>query len=155
MGLIAMRATDYLEKYEYALYAANNARTSYELEMERIDAIGSTLSTDGQPHGSGVSRKTEDKAVRLADKAKDWLDAEEEAQKVMKEIAGFINKIPGIEGVVLYQRYIQLLGWRQIAENLVYTESGIFKIRERALVIAERLLNGNCEQIREDNISSR
>lgn len=138
-----MRATEYLEQYEYALYAANRARKSYELEMERIDAIGSTLSGEaGMPHGTGVSRKTEDKAVKLADKASEWLDAEERAQIVMEEIAGFINKIPGIEGVALYQRYIQLLGWREIADNLVYSESGIFKVRERALEAAERLLNG-------------
>lgn len=140
---MAMRATEYLEQYEYALYAANRARKSYELEMERIDAIGSTLSGEaGMPHGTGVSRKTEDKAVKLADKASEWLDAEERAQIVMEEIAGFINKIPGIEGVALYQRYIQLLGWREIADNLVYSESGIFKVRERALEAAERLLNG-------------
>lgn len=138
-----MKATEYLEQYEYALYAANRARKSYELEMERIDAIGSTLSGEpGMPHGTGVSRKTEDKAIKLADKASEWLDTEEKAQIVMEEIAGFINRIPGVEGVALYQRYIQLLGWREIADNLVYSESGIFKVRERALEIAERLLNG-------------
>lgn len=109
--------------------------------MERIDAIGSTLAGDGTPHGSGVSRKTEDKAIRLADKAQQWLDAEEEAQIKLEEIAHFINGIPGIEGVALYQRYVELLGWREIAENLSYTESGIFKVRERAIAIAERMLN--------------
>lgn len=137
----AMKAKDFLKQYEYALYAAQRARRTYELEMERIDAIGSTLGTDGQPHGSGVSRKTEDKAIRLADKAQKWLDAEEEAQIKLEEIANFINAIPGIEGVVLYQRYIELLSWREIADNLIYTESGIFKVRERALAIAERMLN--------------
>lgn len=137
----AMKAKEFLKQYEYALYAAQRARRTYELEMERIDAIGSTLGTDGQPHGSGVSRKTEDKAIRLADKAQKWLDAEEEAQIKLEEIANFINAIPGIEGVVLYQRYIELLGWKEIADNLIYTESGIFKVRERALAIAERMLN--------------
>ena len=137
----AMKAKDFLKQYEYALYAAQRARRTYELEMERIDAIGSTLGTDGQPHGSGISRKTEDKAIRLADKAQQWLDAAEEAQTKLEEIANFINGIPGIEGVALYQRYVELLGWREIAENLSYTESGIFKVRERALAIAERMLN--------------
>lgn len=140
-----MKVTEYLEQYEYALYAAQRARKTYELEMERIDAIGSTLSGDGTPHGSGISRKTESKAIRLADKATKWLEAEEEAQIKMEEIASFINDIPGIEGVVLYQRYIELLGWKEIAENLIYTESGIFKVRERALNIAERKLNNDTE----------
>lgn len=141
-----MKAIEYLEQYEYALYAANRARKSYELEMERIDAIGSTLSGEpGMPHGTGISKKTENKAVRLADKASEWLDAEEQAQIVMEEVSNFINRIPGIEGVALYQRYIQLMGWREIADNLVYSESGIFKVRERALKIAERMLNNEEE----------
>lgn len=141
-----MKATEFLEQYEYALYAANRARKTYELEMERIDAIGSTLSGEpDMPHGTGISRKTEDKAIKLADKAEAWLNAEEAAQIKMEEVTNFINKIPGIEGVVLYQRYVQLLGWREIAANLIYTESGIFKVRERALEIAERMLNDNCK----------
>lgn len=100
-----IKATEYLEQYEYALYAANRARANYELETERIDAIGSTLSGEpGMPHGTGVSRQTENKAIRLADRAKEWLDAEEQAQIKLEEITDFLNRIPGIEGVVLYQR---------------------------------------------------
>jgi len=142
-----IKATEYLEQYEYALYAANRARANYELETERIDAIGSTLSGEpGMPHGSGVSKRTESQAIRLADRAQEWLDAEEQAQIKLEEITEFLNKIPGIEGVVLYQRYVQLLGWKDIADNLIYSESGIFKVRERALAIAERMLNNDKEQ---------
>lgn len=144
---MAMKAIEYLEQYEYAIYAANRARANYELENERIDAIGSTLSNDpGMPHGTGISKKTENKAIRLADKAQKWLDAEEQAQIKLEEITDFINGIPGIEGMVLYQRYVQLLGWREIAENLVYSESGIFKVRDRALAIAERKLADDQQQ---------
>jgi DNA-directed RNA polymerase specialized sigma subunit len=142
-----IKATEYLEQYEYALYAANRARANYELETERIDAIGSTLSGEpGMPHGTGISKRTESQAIRLAEKAREWLDAEEQAQIKLEEITDFINRIPGIEGVALYQRYVQLLGWREIAENLIYSESGIFKVRERALAIAERMLNNDKEQ---------
>ena len=142
-----IKATEYLEQYEFALYAANRARANYELETERIDAIGSTLSGEpGMPHGSGVSKRTESQAIRLADRAQEWLDAEEQAQIKLEEITEFLNKIPGIEGVVLYQRYVQLLGWKDIADNLIYSESGIFKVRERALAIAERMLNNDKEQ---------
>lgn len=136
-----MNAKEFLKRYEYALYAAERARRNYELEMERIDAIGSALGGDGQPHGTGVSRKTEDKAIRLVEKASAWLDAEEKAQIVLEEMTDFINSIPGIEGVVLHQRYILLLGWKEIADNLAYTESGIFKVRTRALEIVERMLS--------------
>lgn len=141
-----MKIEEYLRQYEYALYEAERARKNYELETDRIDAIGSTLAGDGQPHGTGISRKTEDKAVRLADKAKKWIDAEEAAQVKLEEITDFINSIPGIEGVVLHQRYVLMLGWKEIADNLSYTESGIFKVRDRAMIMAERKLNDGNEQ---------
>lgn len=137
-----MTASEYLRQYEYAYYAAERARQTYELEMERIDAIGSTLGENaGMPRGSGISRSTEARAIRLAEKAGAWLDAEEKAQTVLEEVVNFINLIPGIEGVALYQRYVMMLGWKEIADNLLYTESGIFKVRDRAMAIAERMLN--------------
>lgn len=138
-----MKAKEFLKRYKYALYAAERARHNYELEMERIDAIGSTLAGDGQPHSSGVSRKTEDKAIRLADKASEWLDAEEKAQIVLEEMTDFINSIPGIEGQVLYERYINMLTWEQIAEKLFYSSSGIFYAHGRALDIVEQRLMNN------------
>lgn len=135
-----MNAKDFLKQYEYALNAAERAKRNYELEMERIDAIGSALGGDGQPHGSGISKKTEDKAIRLADKASKWLDAEERAQVVLEEMTDFINSIPGIEGIVLYERYINMLTWEQIAEKLYYSNSGIFYAHSRALDIVEKRL---------------
>ena len=135
-----MNAKEFLKRYEYALNAAERAKRNYELEMERIDAIGSALGGDGQPHGSGISKKTEDKAIRLADKASKWLDAEERAQVVLEEMTDFINSIPGIEGIVLYERYINMLTWEQIAEKLYYSNSGIFYAHSRALDIVEKRL---------------
>lgn len=135
-----MNAKEFLKRYEYALNAAERAKRNYELEMERIDAIGSALGGDGQPHGSGISKKTEDKAIRLADKASKWLDAEERAQVVLEEMTDFINSIPGIEGIVLYERYINMLTWEQIAEKLYYSSSGIFYAHSRALDIVEKRL---------------
>lgn len=135
-----MDAKEFLKRYEYALNAAERAKRNYELEMERIDTIGSALGGDGQPHGSGISKKTEDKAIRLADKASKWLDAEERAQVVLEEMTDFINSIPGIEGIVLYERYINMLTWEQIAEKLYYSSSGIFYAHSRALDIVEKRL---------------
>ena len=68
-----MRAKDYLKQYEDLNRIAQRCKTEYDLEIEKIDAIGSTLAGDpGMPHGTGISRKTEDKAIRLADKALKW-----------------------------------------------------------------------------------
>ena len=51
-----------------------------------------------------------------------------------------IVDIPGIEGKVLYERYINLLTWEQIAEKLFYSNTGIFYAHKRALDIVEKRL---------------
>ena len=133
-----MKAKEFLKRYKYALYAAERARHNYELEMERIDAIGSTLAGDGQPHGSGVSRKTEDKAIRLAEKATNWKAAELVAIAKRQEVFEVIYDIPGIEGDVLIDKYIDLKTWEQIAEERHYTVRGIQYAHGRALLIVAK-----------------
>jgi len=140
-----MTAKDFLKQYEYAQQRADMCRKEYEIEMLKIDAIGSTLAGDGQPHGTGVSRKTEDKAIRLADKAMKWKEAELDAIEVRQTVYDMIWDIEGIEGAALYEKYISLLTWEQVAETLHYSESGIHDVRRRALRIVDDRLNNQRE----------
>ena len=112
-----MTAKDFLKQYEYAQQRADMCRREYETEVLKIDAIGSTLAGDGQPHGTGVSRKTEDKAIRLADKAMKWKEAELDAIEKRQEVFEVVNQIGGIEGKLLYDRYILLMTWDKTAED--------------------------------------
>ena len=109
--------------------------------MEKIDAIGSTLSRDaGMPHGTGISRKTEDRAIKLADAAAKWKIAEIDVLVMREKVFRLIWDIKGIEGQILYERYINLKSWPIIASDLIYSESGIFKAHDRALAIVEKRL---------------
>ena len=135
-----MTAKDFLKQYEYANQRANRLRESYETELQRIDAIGSTLSGDGQPHGTGVSRKTEDKAIKLADAAKAWKEAELNALEEKQKVFNLIWDIPDVEGEVLYERYINLRKWEDVAETIHYSLQGVFSAHRRALRIVERRL---------------
>ena len=137
-----MTAKEFLRQYEELNRRARRYQQEYRTELEKVDAIGSTLSHDaGMPHGSGVSRKTEDKAIRLADKAAKWKAAELDALQKRQEIFEVIHDIEGIEGDILYERYINLLTWEQIAERLYYSDSGIYYAHQRALAIVEGRLN--------------
>ena len=138
MGI--MNAKQFLKQYENAVNAAERLRLHYREELEKIDTIGSTLSGDGQPHGSGISRKTEDKAIKLAEAQSKWKEAEIDALTIKDEVFSVIWDIPGIEGKVLFERYINLLTWEQIAEKLDYSYSGIFYAHGRALDIVEKRL---------------
>ena len=137
-----MTAEEYLKQYRELNRKAQRYKAEYQTELEKIDAIGSTLAGEpGMPHGTGISRKTEDKAIRLADKATRWIGAELEAIEKRQEIFELIHDIDGIEGDILYERYINLLTWEQIAERLYYSGSGLYYAHQRALDIVERRLS--------------
>jgi len=136
-----MTAKEFLKQYEYAVQRARKLREQYQTELLQIDAIGSTLSGDGQPHGNGISRKTEDKAIKLAEAAKKWKEAEADALEIRDDVFSMIVDIPGIEGEVLYERYIHLRTWESIADVLHYSYNGIYYVHKRALEIVEKRLS--------------
>lgn len=138
-----MTAKEYLKQYEYAARRAERCRKEYEDEMQRIDAVRSLSDNDGMPHGTNISRPTEEKAIRLASIALKWKTAELEALEVKQRIFTVINRIQGIEGDVLYGRYIELRRWDEIAEALHYSTQGIYRIHGRAL----QILSEECSEI--------
>ncbi len=109
-----MRAKEFLKQYEELNRKALRFKNEYEAELEKIDAIGSTLSGNGMPHGSGVSRKTEDMAIRLSEKARKWKMAELDALDKRQQIFETICDINGVEGDILYERYVMLRKWEEI-----------------------------------------
>lgn len=141
-----MTAKEFLKQYEYATHRAERLRMEYEKEHELIGSVRSTLGGDGMPHGSGVSKSVEDQAIRLADKAMEWKVAELEAIRIRQRVFEVIESIPGVEGAVLFERYINLSTWEQIAEKLYYSSSGIFYAHIRALEMVEEKLKSDGKQ---------
>ena len=129
-----------MKQYEYADRRAKRLKAEYEEELLRIDAIRSASDNDGMPHGSGISKPTEEKALRLADKAASWKEAELDAIHARQVVFELINSIDGIEGEVLYERYIKLRKWEEICVLLRYSWQGIHKVHKRALGIVESRL---------------
>ena len=133
-----MTAKEFLKQYEHAQKRADRLREEYETELMKVDAVRSLSDNDGMPHGSNISKPTEDKAIRLADKALRWKSAELRAIEIRQEVFDVIYDIPGDEGELLYNRYIKLMFWKDIAEVMKYTERGIYKIHGRALRLVEQ-----------------
>ena len=135
-----MTAKEYLKQYEEYDRRARRYKAEYEREAELIDAIRSPSASDGMPHGSGISRTTEDKAIRLSEKRLKWKEAELDALHVRQQIFETIQKVSGIEGDVLIEKYVNLKTWEQIAEEYHYTVRGIQYAHGRALLmVAERM----------------
>ena len=135
-----MTAKEYLKQYEYAVDRVRRYEEEYESESLLIDAIRSASDNDGMPHGSGISKPTEDKAIRLADRALRLTEARLEAIRIRQDVFDLIDSIDGIEGDVLYQRYINLHKWEEVCVMLHYSWQGIHLIHRRALAIVENRL---------------
>lgn len=135
-----MTAKEYLKQYQYAVDRVRRYEEEYENESLLIDAIRSASDNDGMPHGSGIGKPTEDKAVRLADRALRLTEARLEAIRIRQEVFDLIDSIDGIEGDVLYERYIKLHKWEAICVLLSYSWQGIHLVHRRALAIVENRL---------------
>ena len=135
-----MTAKEYLKQYQYAVDRVRRYEEEYENESLLIDAIRSASDNDGMPHGSGISKPTEDKAVRLADRALRLTEARLEAIRIRQEVFDLIDSIDGVEGDVLYLRYVKLHKWEEICVMLHYSWQGIHLIHQRALAIVENRL---------------
>lgn len=135
-----MTAKEFLRQYEEANYKAIQRRREYEKQCELIGSV--SVKMDGMPHGSNISKPTEEDAIRLVDKHMRLIDAELEAIRRRQEVYDVIDGIAGIEGRVLYERYINLHKWEEICILLHYSWHGIHSVHRRALEIVDRALNG-------------
>lgn len=141
---VIMKAKEFLRQYEYADKRAKRLQAEYERELELIDSVRSTLGGDGMPHGSGVSRRTEDAAIRLADKAMRWKMAQVEAIEKRQEVFELIHDVEGTEGEILYERYINLRRWEDICVVIHLSWRQTHRLHGKALnLIEEKMaLNG-------------
>ena len=136
-----MTANEYLRQYEYAARRVARYQEEYNRESLLIDAVRSLSDNDGMPHGSGISKPTEVKAVRLADKRLRLIEAELEAIRIKQELFDFIDKIEGIEGEILFHRYIRLLKWEEICLIVHYSWPNVMRIHRNALGIVQKIID--------------
>jgi len=135
-----MTAKEFLKQYEYADRRVRRLEMEYQDELVMVDAIRSTSDNDGMPHGSGISKPTEDKALRLADKRLRLIEARTEAVEKRQAVFDLINGIDGIEGDLLYERYVRLRKWEEICILLHYSWKGVHIVHRRALAIVEGII---------------
>lgn len=137
-----MTAKEYLRQYEYADRKVRRLEAEYHDELIMVDAIRSASDNDGMPHGTGISKPTEEKALRIADSHLRLIEAKTEAIVKRQEVFDLIDGIDGIEGDLLYERYIKLRKWEEICILLHYSWNGVHHAHRRALALVDMVLNG-------------
>lgn len=131
--MIAKTAKEFLRQYEYAERRIRRLEKEYEEERILIDAIKSTSDNDGMPHGNNISKPTEDRAIRLADRHMKLVEARLEAIEIRQQVFDVIDQVQGVEGDVLYEKYINLKPWEDVAKAVGYSERQVFNIHGNAL----------------------
>ena len=116
-----MTARRYLEQYKRAVQRIRRLEEEYERESLLIDAVRSVSDNDGMPHGTNISKPTEDKAVRLAEKMERIVDARLAAIEVRQEVFDTIMELDDLECDVLLQRYVYLKKWEDVCLAVNYT----------------------------------
>ena len=146
-----MTAKEFLQQYGEAVRIAERIKTEYDQERDLIDSVRSALGGDGVPHGGGISKATENKAIKLADKALELKDAELEAIRIRQKVFDVIRTVPGEKGDVLYERYINLVEdketgrlrlktWDEVAEAVKYSKRHARNLHDEAIDIVQHFL---------------
>ena len=135
-----MTVREFLEQYREADRKAKRLRREYEKEKILIDDISSPLGSDGTPHGTGISKTVEMRAIRLADKLLEYEDAEIDAIEKRQVVFDAIMEIDGIESDILYDYYIDYFDsrknksrtWEDVAELVHVDPRTVYRIKIRA-----------------------
>lgn len=145
-----MTAKEYLERYADAQQKKNridNVLSRIEAEMESC-----AINYNGMPRGNNISKRTEQDAIRIAEQKRKLEHAKADAIEIMCEVESTIEMlIDPMEKNVLHARYIDLKengtpkGWWKIANNLGYSEDGVYRIHRIALEHLEKLIP-KCEE---------
>lgn len=135
-----MTAKEFLQQYGEVVRLADMLRSEYDKERDLIDSISSPLGGDGIPHGGGISKATENKAIKLADKALELKDAELEAIRIRQKVFDVIRAVPGEKGDVLYERYINLKSWDEVADSVGYSKRHARNLHDEAIDIVQHFL---------------
>ena len=135
-----MTVKEFLKQYGEAERQAERLKKEYQEEIERIGSIKSPMDTDGTPHGTDISRTVELQAIRLAEKAEEYKNAQIYAMKKRQEVFDVIWNVPGVEGQILYERYINLKNWDDVAESVHYSLQHVHRLHGAVLLELQNVI---------------
>ena len=104
-------------------------------ERDQLFAMATNITPnmDGMPHGSEVSDKVGNAAVRLADMAEE-IDAQvDEFIAKRAEVIKAIEKLPPNQYGALHRYYIQYMSWEEVAEDMGKSFAQVMRYRRKGV----------------------
>lgn len=137
-----LEAQRYLERYESADRRAKSLEREYKREEELIDAVRSSADVDGLPKSKGIKKKTEERAIRLADKAAEMKIAELDALHERQEVAEVIFAVKDDDArEVLIEKYINYdQTWEKICVKCRFSWGKVHNAHRKGLAAVAEIL---------------
>ena len=135
-----MTVREYLRQYEKAKRRVRRLEAHYHELEEIAGAVKSPMDQDGQPKGFTITRPTEEKAIRLAEALTELEAAREEAEAVLVGMYHVLDKIGGVYGDILIDRYISLMRWEDIADTVHYSLRQTHRLHQKALNMLREMI---------------
>lgn len=135
-----MTVREYLRQYEKAKRRVRRLEAHYHELEEMAGAVKSPMDQDGQPKSFTITKPTEEKAVRLAEALTELEAAREEAEAVLVGMYHVLDKIGGVYGDILIDRYISLMRWEDIADTVHYSLRQTHRLHQKALNMLRELI---------------
>ena len=131
---------EFLRQYRNADRYVRKLEREIEREQYLIDSIRSPLGSSGEPHGTGISKSVEIRAVRIADKIEEFERAAVQAVMIRQRVFDAIRDIGGIEGELLYEYYVDYFDekkgkpktWEDVADIIHVDPRSVYRIKKRA-----------------------
>lgn len=139
-GKESMTIEQYLRQYRNADRYVRKLEREIEKERFLIDSIRSPLGSSGEPHGTGISKSVEIRAIRIADKVEEYERAAIQAVELRQMVFDAIRNVEGIEGALLYEYYIDYFNekrgkpktWEDVADIIHVDPRSVYRIKKRA-----------------------
>lgn len=115
-----MTTKEYLKQYQKMMEEVR----CLDVEIEELwtQLTSSTSNNDGMPKGTVQDRQTKLHAI-MADKLQTKRSKKQVAEEIMAEVLQTIDKVTDPNHrQLLFERYIQDKEWKDIAEDISYTE---------------------------------
>ena len=136
-----MTIEKFLRQYRIADKKVKQLEREISKEQFLIDSIRSPLGNSGEPHGTGISKTVEARAIRIADKKDEFEEAKCRAAEIRQMVYEVVLKVDDIESEVLYEYYIDYFDekkqkpktWDDVADKIHVDSRTVYRIKNRAL----------------------
>lgn len=134
-----MTAYDYLNTIRI-LDALIQSKLEEQQQLKEL-ATQITQAGDGMPHAIGVSDKVGNTVSKLVDLQNDTAVLVEEYQNKRQEIIKILELLPPNQYAVLHKRFVLFKKWEEIADEMMYSERQVHRIRKRAIRLVQYILD--------------